>query len=220
MFCGGVQIREGGPNPLADMDRGGPNPLAVMDRGVQIRCDTGMIASHYLNTVQQLKGVPVRMRCDKGTENAVIGVLQQYFRWQDDDEFAGSKFFLQDRSSGNQRIEAWWSKLREGGGGWWINLFKDLRNSRNFDETRVHKECLKFCFLPLLRQELYLVAELWNTHNIQAQKRLDVHGGKPDIMYFTPEVYNSQNYLITVDVENVNACKEGLNGGGGGVQYR
>ena len=37
MFCGGVQIREGGPNPLADMDRGGPNPLADLDRGVQIR---------------------------------------------------------------------------------------------------------------------------------------------------------------------------------------
>ena len=59
------------------------------------------------------------------------------------------------------------------------------------------------------------MAELWNTHNIQAQKRLEVHGGKPDIVYFTPEVYNSQNYLITVDVENVNACKEDLNGGGG-----
>ena len=37
MFCEGVQIREGGPNPLADMDRGGPNPLADLDRGVQIR---------------------------------------------------------------------------------------------------------------------------------------------------------------------------------------
>ena len=37
MFCGGVQIREGGPNPLADMDRGGPNPLADLDRGVQFR---------------------------------------------------------------------------------------------------------------------------------------------------------------------------------------
>ena len=34
---GGVQIREGGPNPLADMDRGSPNPLADLDRGVQIR---------------------------------------------------------------------------------------------------------------------------------------------------------------------------------------
>ena len=31
-----------------------------------------------------------------------------------DDEFAGSKILLQGRSSGNQRIEAWWSKPREG----------------------------------------------------------------------------------------------------------
>ena len=46
MFCGGegggVQICEGGPNPLADMD-GGANPLI---RGVQIRCDTGRIVNH------------------------------------------------------------------------------------------------------------------------------------------------------------------------------
>ena len=63
---------------------------------------------------------------------------------------------VKGRSSGNQRIEAWWSKLREGGGGWWINLFKDLCDSGNFRETRLHKECLKFCFLPLLRHELYL----------------------------------------------------------------
>ena len=166
-----------------------------------------VIASHYLCTVQQLEGVPVRMRCDKGTENTIIGVLQQFFRWHDNDDFGGSKSFVQGKSSGNQHIEAWWSKFREGGGGWWINLFKDLRNSGHFDDTHLRKECLKFCFLPVLRQELYLVAELWNMHNIQAQKRLEVHGGKPDIMYFTPEVYNSHNYLKTVDVEDVNACK-------------
>ena len=45
MFCRGVQFREGGPNPLADMDRGGPNPLANLYRGVQIRCDTGIISA-------------------------------------------------------------------------------------------------------------------------------------------------------------------------------
>ena len=74
----------------------------------------GMIASHYHSAVQQLEGVPVRMRCDKGTENIIIGVLPQFFRWHDDDAFAGSKSFVQGKSSGNQRIEAWWSKLREG----------------------------------------------------------------------------------------------------------
>ena len=42
---------------------------------------------------------------------------------------------------------------------------------------------------------------------IYRHKRSEVNSDKPDIMYFTPEVYNSQNYLITVDAENVNACK-------------
>ena len=42
-----------------------------------------MIASHYLSAVQQLEGVPVRMRCDKGTENTIIGVLPQFFRWHE-----------------------------------------------------------------------------------------------------------------------------------------
>ena len=76
-----------------------------------------VIASHYLDTVEQLGGVPRRLRCDKGTENVVIGTLQQFFRWNDDDDFAGSKSFVEGESSGNQRIEAWWSKFREGGGG-------------------------------------------------------------------------------------------------------
>ena len=167
-----------------------------------------VIASHYLSTVHQLQGVPRRMRCDRGTENTIIGTLQQFFRWYDDDEFAGNKSFVQGKSSANQRIEAWWSKFREGGGGWWINLFKDLRDSGVYRDDHLNKECLKFCFLPILRRELHLVAELWNTHNIQRQKRGEVEGGKPDIMFFTPEIYGTHNYLVEVDIEDVNACKE------------
>ena len=72
----------------------------------------------------QVGGVPRRMRCDKGTENTTIGHLQQFFRWDDNDEFAGSKSFLLGKSSANQQIEAWWSKVREGAGGWWVNFSK------------------------------------------------------------------------------------------------
>ena len=88
-----------------------------------------VIASHYLTTVQELEGVPRRMRCDRGTENTIIGSLQQFFRWHDVDDFGGRENFVEGKSSGNQRIEAWWSKFREGGGGWWMNLFKDLRDT-------------------------------------------------------------------------------------------
>ena len=167
-----------------------------------------VIASHYLNTVQQLGGVPRMMRCDRGTENTIIGTLQQFFRWHGDDEFAGSGSFVEDKSSANQRIEAWWSKLREGGGGWWINLFKDLRDSVIYRDDYLTKECLKFCFLPIIRRELQLVVELWNTHNIQRQKRCEVEGGKPDVMFFTPEIYGTQSYLKEVDIDDVKACKE------------
>ena len=60
------------------------------------------------------------MRCDRGTENTIIGTLQQFFRWHGNDEFAGSGSFVEGKSSANQRIGAWWSKLRDGeveGGG-------------------------------------------------------------------------------------------------------
>ena len=167
-----------------------------------------VIASHYLTTVQELEGVPRRMRCDRGTENTIIGSLQQFFRWSDVDDFGGRESFLEGKSCGNQRIEAWWSKFREGGGGWWMNLFKDLRDTGFYKDDYLTKECLKFCFIPIIRRELRLVAELWNTHHIQRQRRCDVEGGKPDVMFFTPQVYGKQDYLVNVDKDDVSACKE------------
>ncbi|KAJ7386044.1 hypothetical protein OS493_012378 [Desmophyllum pertusum] len=129
-------------------------------------------------------------------ENTIIGTIQQFFRWYDANDFAESASFLQSESSGNQCIESWWSKFRDGGGGWWINLFKDLRDSGLYRDDYLTKEYLTFCFLPILRQELHLVVELWNTHNIQRQKRGEV------------EVYGSHNYLVDVNIEDVSACKE------------
>ena len=113
------------------------------------------IAWHYLEAVRQIGGVPRVIRSDKGTENVVMRDLQQLFRWNNEDDLAGSKSFIQGKSSSNQRIESWWSKLREGGGGWWMNFFKDIRDSGfNLDDP-VISEFLKFCFMPSLRKELF-----------------------------------------------------------------
>ena len=165
-----------------------------------------VIASHYLDTVEQLGGVSRRLRCDKRKENVIIDTLQQFFRWNDHDDFAGRESFIEGESSGNQRIEAWWSKFREGGGGWWIN--KDLHDAGFYTANHLNKACLKFCFLPILCKELYLVTELWNSHNIQKQTRCEEEGGKPDIMFFTPAVYRSHNYLVDVNIDDENAYKK------------
>ena len=113
------------------------------------------IAWHYLEAVRQIGGVPRVIRSDKGTENVVMRDLQQLFRWNNEDDLAGSKSFIQGKSSSNQRIESWWSKLREGGGGWWMNFFKDIRDSGfNLDDP-VISEFLKFCFMPSLRRVIF-----------------------------------------------------------------
>ena len=89
-----------------------------------------------------------------------------------------------------------------------MNLFKDLRDTGFYKDDYLTKECLRFCFIPIIRRELRIVAELWNTHHIQRQRRCDVEGSKPDVMFFTPEVYGKQDYLVNVDKDDVSACKE------------
>ena len=169
-----------------------------------------VIADYFLSAIQQLGGVPRLVRSDKGTENTLIATIQKMFRSDDRDGLAGGKSFIQGKSTANQRIEAFWSKLRQGCGGWWMNFFKDLRDSGTYkDYDLLHRECLKFCFMPVLRQELYSVAKLWNTHQIRVKRgEADVPGGKPDLMFFLPEVYSSKNYLVRKDERDVIICKD------------
>jgi hypothetical protein len=94
-----------------------------------------------------------------------VAAIQRFFRDDSHDSFAGYKSFMYGRSVANQRIEAWWSQLRRKCAGWWINHFKDLRDSGVFcDANIIHTECLKCCYMPVLRNELQRAARHWNTH--------------------------------------------------------
>lgn len=172
--------------------------------------DPKVVADYFLSTVQQLGGVPRLIRSDKGTENTLIAVLQKLFRNNDRDELAGDRSIIQGKSSANQRIEAFWSKFKQGGGGWWVNFFKDLRDSGTYrDHDPLHRECIKLCFMPVLRQELYSVAKLWNTKRIEVKRaEVGVVGGKPDVMFFLPEVYSTRSYLLRTDERDVRICKD------------
>lgn len=62
------------------------------------------IASFYLNTVRELKGCPVQLVTDLGTENGLAASIQSYLH--DDPE--SHRYVASTR---NQRIEGWWSFL-------------------------------------------------------------------------------------------------------------
>ena len=89
-----------------------------------------------------------------------------------------------------------------------MNLSEDLRDSGVFlDADPLHKECLKFSFMPFLRKKLHSVAKFWNIKKLKVDKNADVSGGKPDVMYFVPEVHSTHSYLVDVNQEDGEACK-------------
>lgn len=86
--------------------------------------NAAVIADHFLQCVQQIEGTARIIRAGPGTENVKVEVLQKFFRANGRDNLAGEKSFMFGKSTANQRIEAWWSFLRNSEKNWWMNFLR------------------------------------------------------------------------------------------------
>lgn len=169
-----------------------------------------VVASYFLDYVEEIAGVPRCIRIDAGTENGHIEDMQKAFRWNDDDAMAGDKSVIIGSSTSNQRIERWWRSLRQLGVGYWIDFFKDLEMQGYFTcGNPMHIECLRFCFMAILQRDLDHIRKDWNTHNIRHQSKnvVECPSGKPDIMFFNPELYDAVDYKFPVEIDDIEAMK-------------
>lgn len=164
--------------------------------------DPYIVAQYYIDCVRQIGGAPRLIRADCGTENVNIAAIQRFFHSEE-------KSFLYGKSCANQRIEAFWGILRKGCTDWWIRLFKDMRDSGLFcDDDVVHVESLKFCFMPLLRNELQNFAEQWNLHRIRPSTNAESPGGRPDILYFVPEINGARNLITPIALDDIEIAEQ------------
>ncbi|XP_068710989.1 uncharacterized protein [Montipora foliosa] len=148
-----------------------------------------IIASFFLNCVEELGGCPVKLRTDCGTENGVMAAMQCTFQQSADAHKYGS-------SPANQRIESWWSFYRKNRCGWWMEFFKSLVEHEIFNPgDEIQMACLWFCFAHLLQDDLDKVKEHWNTHLIRGS-RYDTISGRPDELFFLPELHGGEDGLL------------------------
>eukprot|EP00794_Sanderia_malayensis_P015232 gene15232-biopygen12685 len=167
------------------------------------------IAKYFLDCVRLTGGTPRVVRADKGTENGRVAGIQRFLRRDDLDENASDKSFIYGKSVSNQRIEAWWSILRKGCTGWWIEHFKDIKENGLYSECNIiHQECLKFCYIKLLQDELHRIMVLWNTHKIRPQRNADVPSGRPDMMFMVPDLFNAVDGKVQVELEDLEVAEE------------
>ena len=80
-----------------------------------------LIAKYYLDAIKQSKGIPERLVADDGTEHAVIEPIHLALR----DDINSFSIVPSPR---NQRIESYWSKLRNDRFGWWRSLLQDMED--------------------------------------------------------------------------------------------
>lgn len=171
--------------------------------------DPKIVAQFYLDCVRQLGATARIIRGDRGTENVNVAAIQRFFRRSSEDDFSGEKSFIYGKSTSNQRIEAWWGRLRQGCADWWIEYFKNLRDSGFYnDDNVIHRECLKFCFMDLMQEELHRVVLEWNIHRIRPSTNLESPSGKPDILYFLPELKGAQGYSTPIDVDEIEIAED------------
>jgi len=155
------------------------------------------IATFYLNAIREFEGCPVYLITDLGTENGIIAGIHSFYR----DDSTCHRYVPSPR---NQRIESWWSNYRRSSSTWWINFFKDLVDQQKIDtSSELEMECLWFSFSSLLQRILDEIKEEWNTHYIRASRH-DCIKGRPDSLYYIPEVHGAyKDYMLPVSEEQI-----------------
>ena len=135
--------------------------------------DPSVICQYFIDCVRQLGGTARVIRADHGTENGYVAAAQRFFRRNAQDDLAEMNSFMYGKSV-NQRIEAWWGMLGKDCTKWWIDFFKDMRSNGLYcDDDCIEVECLKFCFMNILRDELHRAARLWNLHRIRPSTNVE-----------------------------------------------
>lgn len=171
--------------------------------------DPKITSKYFIHCVRQIGGVPKIIRSDRGTENIYIAAIQRFLRMNCNDVINGEHCFLYGKSVSNQRIEAWWSFLRKSYSSWWMNFFKDMRDSGTFDDSDpLQVECLHFCFMHVIQNELNNVAKRWNLHRIHPSNNRESPPGKPDVLYHLPEQSGATNCIINVDMNDLDIAEE------------
>lgn len=174
--------------------------------------DASVVCHFFASCIRQQGGTPYFVRADRGTENVNTELMQRILRHENNDDHGRLQTsFLYGTSPANQRIEAYWSKFRSSSMQAWIDHFAQLESIGIIDTSSdIDLQAVRFVYLRLLRLEVCTVMTLWNTHSIRRSTNAQSPSGKPDIMFYLPELYETRSYLIPTDIESLNILSDYL----------
>ena len=113
-----------------------------------------LIAYYYIKASKNLNGILKIIKPDNGTDHSVIELIYLLLRDLSNEGNVLHSFSIVS-SPMNQRIKAYLSNFRKDGLGWWKHFLQDLVDLESFGPSDpVQVDCLRFCFIELLREEV------------------------------------------------------------------
>ena len=76
-----------------------------------------------------------------------------------------------------------------------------------YQTDHVQVECLRYCFVGIVRKELNSIAVEQNQY-INSRSVNGGPSGRPNTMYFLPLLYDAKNYLENVDLTEIELMKK------------
>jgi len=157
--------------------------------------DPKIIASYYLKAVEELNGLPTKIRSDDGSENSIIQPIHIALRTAHQNDLSILSSYLIGTSPANQRIESLWSQFTKDRIMFWRDFFSDLSEMELVDNSlQITEECLRYCFMHLVRKDLNEFTERWNRHLIAKSKGAVLPNGRPNSLYFLPHLHETRSY--------------------------
>jgi hypothetical protein len=132
-----------------------------------LKCDTNNEAATVLTFFQdavQRFSVPIRIRCDHGTENIHVA------RWMLDRYGTASNPVLTGLSVHNQRIERLWRDVGDAFVRYYKSLFYFMEENNILDPlNEIHLYALHYIYLPRISRSIEEFTLAWNNHPVRTE---------------------------------------------------
>lgn len=60
--------------------------------------------------------------------------------------------------------------------------------------------------MDVIQAELDRIVQHWNLHEIRSQRHSDIPSGKPELLYYVPEIVGGRDYGHHIDLEDLEVC--------------
>uniref|UniRef100_A0A8W8LUI7 Uncharacterized protein n=1 Tax=Magallana gigas TaxID=29159 RepID=A0A8W8LUI7_MAGGI len=88
------------------------------------------------------------------------------------------------------------------------NICRCDLGTENKELEEIQIDCLRYCFMDLLQEELHRIVIQWNKHRIQVKKQCCSPKGNPDVLFFTPEPYGARDFKVNCSADDIRNCFE------------